>query len=196
MTKRRIKQVKLLNHKRLFISGLFIFGLYAGCANAYDNGTIDFTWQENPPEEYVAGYRLYYGSESRFDNNGNVKSDFIYNYFIDIFESVRCSNYDDTCEYLAPDELTCITDNVNDPVCTVGYLQGTMYLAMTAYSDNEESGYTPELTIVQTEPLPEEPPPEEEPTKEKTFNPNKPDKSTDSDDSTKADNPNKPLKNK
>ncbi|MBM9606093.1 hypothetical protein [Desulfopila inferna] len=218
MTKRRTTKLKLRNHKQLFISGLFIFVLYAGYANAYDNGTVELTWQENPPEEYVVGYRLYYGSDSRFDDNGNLKSNFAYNYFIDVFESVRCSNYDNTCEYLAPDELTCITDNVNDPLCTVGNFEGTAYLAMTAYDDNEESDYTHELTIVPSEPVTEEPPPvteepppateepppateepppaTEEPTEEKTDNPNKPDKSTDPNGSTKVDNPNKPVKNK
>jgi len=165
MTKRRTIKLKLLNW--LFIFVLFAFGLYAGFANAYDNGTTDFVWQANPPEENVTGYRLYYGSESRFDANNNPKSDFSYDYYIDLSSSIRCNNlsYDNDCEYLAQNEISCNGLETGSPSCTLSYLEGVLHLAMTAYTSSDESSYTHEIRIVPTE-KPPEPEPEPEPTPE------------------------------
>jgi hypothetical protein len=38
----------------------------------------------------VIGYRLYYSSESRFESNGKPKTNFSYDYYIDLTESERC----------------------------------------------------------------------------------------------------------
>src|SRR6056297_1139570 len=118
MAQRRTSKLKLLNW--LFIFVLFVFGLYAGFANAYTDGTIEFAWQANPPEENVTGYRLYYDSESRFDSNNNLKSGFSYNYYIDLSESMRCS-YDNGCENLAQNELSCNGLETSSPRCTLSY---------------------------------------------------------------------------
>jgi hypothetical protein len=123
--------------------------MLVGPADAYNNGTTTFSWQANHPEENVTGYRLYYGAASRFDSSGKPINNFSYDYYIDLAESVRCTNssYGNDCESLTRDELLCDELNTNSPFCTLSYLQGTLHLALTAYSTTMESGFTREITI-------------------------------------------------
>ena len=130
-------------------------------AEASTDRNITIQWRANPPEENVKSYRLYYGSQSRFDSNGNLKSDFSYDYYIDLADSLRCNNQesDAPCEYLYPDELSC--DNIYDtnPNCTLTNLDGTLYFSITACTDSLESGFTHEIkSIFVEDSSPDDPP--------------------------------------
>lgn len=111
---------------------------------------VSFTWQANPIEDNVIGYRLYYGS-SRFDSNGVLKKGFSYDYYIDFADSVRCiagSGGKTSCELLGTDKLHCEGLNESYPRCTVSDLHGRLYFALTAYNAQNESSYTSELSLL------------------------------------------------
>lgn len=110
---------------------------------------VTFSWRGNPPGDFVVGYRLYYGTSSRYNFDGQLKSNFSYDYYIDFNRSERClaANPDLGCEHLNSSELSCENLAGDLPSCTVYNLPGqTYYFAMTAYNTDIESDYTRELT--------------------------------------------------
>jgi hypothetical protein len=112
-------------------------------------GEVTFSWQANPPEDNVIGYRLYYGAYSRFNPNGSVKSNFSYRYYIDFADQVRCDAYSDgiSCKLLTTEELQCENLYGEVPKCSVPDLHGHLYFALTAYNAQSESSFTPELNL-------------------------------------------------
>ncbi len=134
---------------------LVLFFFNAGSAGA----GVSFTWQANPPEEKVTGYRLYYGAQSRFDTSGKLKTGFNYDYYLDFAASKRCVPGGTTasCVNLTASDFSCTNLSGNIPQCTVNNLQGRMYFTLTAYNAISQSGYTIELTrnIVETLPPPD-----------------------------------------
>jgi hypothetical protein len=150
--KTRTVKTNLFFLNLLFVFLLFAVFLHAGPADAYTKGRASFQWKANPAQETVAGYRLYYGTKSRFDAAGKPKSNFAYDYYIDLAESVRCNNlsYSNDCEYLAPNELSCKGLDSGSPSCSLANLQGTLHFAMTAFNASKESGYTKEFKIAPT----------------------------------------------
>jgi len=123
------------------LSGIF----FAAIAQAVDH--VTFSWKANPSEDSVIGYRLYYGSTSRYDATGALKENFHYERYLDFTEGEMCqstasgpvcSPYDASlvsCEHLTGDH----------PRCTVHNLEGWTFFAMTAYNSIAESAYTHEL---------------------------------------------------
>lgn len=117
-------------------------------AHAATESSATFQWQANQSEEYVIGYRLYYGSSSRFNSDGTLKANFSYTQYIDFTEMTRCSGSDySSCELLSSEDLQCAGYYSVTPVCTVNNLKGTLYFAMTAYSNTAESNYTQEVKL-------------------------------------------------
>lgn len=116
-------------------------------ANAVE--PVSFSWQANPPEDYVLGYKLYYGSESRFDSSGRPKTDFSYDYYIDFSDFERCipGTGDTVCETLSTSEVECEDLSGYFPSCTLHNLRGKLYFSLTAYNAYAESDYTLELRI-------------------------------------------------
>lgn len=108
--------------------------------------SVTFSWLANPPEENVIGYRLYYGSQSRYNSDGSYKEDFSYPQYIDFMDQVRCFGTDySSCEPLSSQDLQCEELYSETPRCTVYGLNGTLYFAMTACTNTAESGFTAEL---------------------------------------------------
>ncbi len=107
---------------------------------------VTFSWHANPGEDDILGYRLYYGTESRFTAGG-------YDYYIDFTSWQRCpANGDGSdCEPLPDNGVSCENLYQDYPTCTVYNLRGHLYFAMTAYSAQEESGYTQELDYISPE---------------------------------------------
>ncbi len=118
-------------------------------AAANVGGDVTFSWQANPPGDYVISYRLYYGAYSRFDSGGALKSNFSYDHFIDFAESQHCDVYGNvtSCSILRADELQCENLYASVPRCTLFGLQGNLYFALTAYNAQSESNFTPELFL-------------------------------------------------
>lgn len=116
-------------------------------ARAVDRAT--FSWLANPPEDNVIGYRLYYGSESRFNLDRTLKTGFTYDYYIDFVDSKRCvaDGTDADCQDLSVADFQCANLYGDQPLCTVGKLHGVQYFAMTAYNAQAESGFTRELIV-------------------------------------------------
>ena len=135
---------------RVIVSLLFfamLLNVFPADALALDKAT--FSWQANPPEDYVLGYRLYYGTVSRYRDDGLPKANFSYAYYIDFFHSERCvaDGTGTNCERLDLSELRCEDLYQESPRCTVFNLPGEKYFfAMTAYNAEAESGYTQELS--------------------------------------------------
>ncbi len=124
----------------------FLLPLGIHCADASSSSKVTFKWKANPPQEFVAGYRLYYGTQSRLKSNGAPKNNFSYTYCIDFTEQVRCQGPDFTsCKQLSAAELQCENLFSENPKCTVANLNGELYFAMTAYTNSAESSYTYEL---------------------------------------------------
>jgi len=125
----------------------FLFFALAGASTA--GAGVTFTWQANPPEDYVIGYRLYYGPESRYRNSGALKANFSYAYYIDFLEFKRCiaDGTDANCQDLSASDFQCANLYGEAPQCTVNNLQGLLYFALTAYNAQAESGFTPELNL-------------------------------------------------
>jgi len=147
--KEKALPLRRLQLSRIFLYSFFAFFINTIPAEAYVGGRISFQWQANPAAENVTSYRLYYGSQSRFDSRGNLKSNFAYDHYIDLSESVLCNNlsYNNDCEYLPRNEFYCEGLNSGTPQCTLSNLQGTLHLALTALSPSEESNYTREIRI-------------------------------------------------
>jgi hypothetical protein len=102
---------------------------------------VTFSWQANPPEDAIVGYRLYYGPSSRLTGGS-------YQYYIDFTDWQRCPVAGDEadCQPLE-DAATCEGLSQEYPVCTIHDLAGKLYFAMTAYNNSAESGYTGELLV-------------------------------------------------
>lgn len=116
---------------------------------AYGVEYASFSWHANPPEDNVIGYRLYYASESRFNLDQTLKSDFSYDYYIDFVESKRCvdDGTDADCQDLSDTDFQCFNLYGDTPLCTVYQLRGMQFFAMTAYNAQAESDFTPELSV-------------------------------------------------
>lgn len=131
---------------------LSIFSVSSIKAHAADE--VTFSWQANPSEDYVLGYRLYYGAESRFNSDGTLKPDFYYDYYLDFTEFVRCpGNSDGTgCDDLSDEDVQCEDLDGDTPSCTIYNLYGRLFFAMTAYNAQAESDYTQELSVLLNSP--------------------------------------------
>lgn len=137
--------LKLIWH--LFLLLAVLLNIFPAGAYALDK--VTFSWQANPPEDYVLGYRLYYGTVSRYADDGLPKPNFSYDYYIDFFHSERCvaDSSGTSCERLDLADLQCEDLYNQTPRCTVANLPGQRYFfAMTAYNAETESGYTQELS--------------------------------------------------
>lgn len=131
----------------LFLLVTALLSIFPVSAHALDK--VSFSWQANPPEDYVLGYRLYYGTSSRYTDDGLPKTNFSYAYYIDFFHSERCvaDGTGTNCERLDLTDLRCEDLYNQTPRCTVFNLPGQKYFfAMTAYNAETESGYTQELS--------------------------------------------------
>ncbi|HFQ90719.1 MAG TPA: hypothetical protein ENK27_11660 [Desulfobulbus sp.] len=127
---------------------LVLFLVSGSLTGALAAGQVTFSWRANPPEDHVLGYRLYYGTRSRFDSTGHPRPGFHYDSFIDFTESERCDGSDpQSCEALSAGEVVCENLWGDTPRCTVSGLTGPLYVAMTAYNAQMESDYTHELYL-------------------------------------------------
>jgi hypothetical protein len=131
----------------IFFALSFSMELIGNVFAAYAGEPVSFSWRANPPEDNVIGYRLYYGSASRFRPNGIPKADFSYDYYIDLSTFERCvpGRTGMGCEMLNSDEIECSNLSGNSPRCTLYNLQSQLYFALTAYNAQAESAYTREL---------------------------------------------------
>jgi len=131
------------------VAVLSFFLLSTSSAYAHGVEYASFSWQANPPEDNVIGYRLYYASESRFNPNQTLKTDFSYDYYIDFAESKRCvdDGTETDCQDLSDDDFQCNNLYGDTPLCTIYQLKGVQYFAMTAYNAQVESGFTQELSV-------------------------------------------------
>ena len=138
----------------LIFWGFFFISI--GFAETSAGQEFAFSWKANPPEDNVVGYRLYYGTYSRFDSTGRVKPNFFYEHYIDIAEFKRCdvSSYGESCEILHSDDFQCENLYQSFPKCTVFKLSDNLYFVMTAYNYQAESDYTNELFPHPKLPLP------------------------------------------
>ena len=116
-------------------------------SSASASNTIPFAWTPNPPSENVTGYRLYYGTKSRFDIGGNEKLNFAYDHYIDFGTSMHCSglNYDN-CTILSSADFNCNYDSGPIATCTITDPGGINYYSLKAYNDYEFSGFSAELS--------------------------------------------------
>lgn len=119
---------------------LFVFADYSPAQAAKG---ITFSWRANPVEDEVVGYRLYYGSKSRFTSGK-------YERYIDFTSSKSCpagtNGYG--CEPLTANAVSCNDLFRETPKCTVKVQSGDWYFAMTAYNGHAESNFTHELSTV------------------------------------------------
>jgi hypothetical protein len=101
---------------------------------------VTFSWQANPSQDEIVGYRLYYGTESRTVVGG-------YDQYIDFASLQRCPVGGNGlhCTPLRVEAVTCLDLYRDEPKCTVNDLNGHLFFAMTAYNATDESEYTPEL---------------------------------------------------
>jgi len=130
-------------------AALFFLLAGGGAAAAHAAEKASFSWLANPPEDNVIGYRLYYGSESRYTLNQTLKTNFTYDYYIDFAEAKRCldDGTDANCRDLSAADFQCQNLYGEAPLCTVYGLNGLLYFAMTAYNAQAESDFTPELSV-------------------------------------------------
>jgi hypothetical protein len=149
----KLNATKKKHHFLAAVLSLVLFALTGyDIANAAAPTSVRFQWQANPPEEYVVGYRLYYGTQSRYNSDGSLKENFSYTQYIDFVDQVRCSgeNYS-YCEALSLQDLQCENLSSETPLCTVHGLSGTLYFTMTACTNTAESGFTTELQYITPE---------------------------------------------
>ncbi len=129
------------------ITFFFAGGAGVGVSSAQDNSQLTFSWRANPKDDNVIGYRLYYGSSSRYADGGKVKSGFSYTYYLDFANSQRCRTTASgpVCEQYRDNEVKCEGLNTESPKCTLYGMDGYKYFTMTAYNSQMESNYTREL---------------------------------------------------
>jgi hypothetical protein len=125
----------------LCLSGIF----FVTNALAVDYAT--FSWRANPQDDAVIGYRLYYGSQSRYDAAGHLKSNFNYDFYLDFAEEEICRLTDSgpVCGPYNASLVQCENLAGEHPRCTVHNLSGWKHFTMTAYNAAAESPYTTEL---------------------------------------------------
>jgi hypothetical protein len=109
--------------------------------------SISLSWVANPVEDNIVGYRLYYGTRSRYTDDGRLAANFYYDYYLDFTSWERCSlaTGEPVCETIADGDVSCVDLYGESPQCTVYNFQGSLFFAMTAYSSQAESDYTQEL---------------------------------------------------
>lgn len=131
----------------LFFILFLFYGTGAGVSAAFASKPATFSWGANPQDDNVIGYRLYYGSSSRFTNGGQLKSGFSYTYYLDFANAQRCrtTKSGPVCEQYRDNEVRCEGLNSETPKCTLYGLGGYEYFTMTAYNAQAESNYTKEL---------------------------------------------------
>lgn len=133
---------------------VFLFAVFSYFTSFSSAWALTFYWTANPVDEYVFGYRLYYGAESRYDwgeEGISLKSDFSYDFFVDPFFGKQCPagtvDYSD-CVDLDPDAMSCIP-SPRDWLGSQGEIQCTMngdlpnqvyYSSIRAYNINGEEG--------------------------------------------------------
>jgi len=116
--------------------------------SAQSNNSATFTWRANQPEEFIVGYRLYFDTQSRYNNDGTLKNNFSYGQYIDFTDQTLCSGSAySSCVNLSSTDLQCINYFSETPSCKVYNLKGTLYFTMTAYNNTSESGYTSEIVF-------------------------------------------------
>jgi len=127
---------------------LCFLGIHGNCSSAFAADQVTFSWRANPQSDSVMGYRLYFGSTSRFEKRGLVKQDFPYTFYLDFTSSRRCQLTDSVpaCETYTNAEVDCEGIYSETPSCTLHYLKGQYYFAMTAYNAQAESDYSRELS--------------------------------------------------
>ena len=125
----------------LFLPLLGLIYLFCGLGTA--EAAVSFLWQANPPEEEVLGYRLYYGTSSRYVVGG-------YAQYIDFGSLQRCpaDGHGLGCVPLGTDAVTCENLYRDSPKCTVNDLSGHLFFAMTAYNATSEGEYSAEVEYV------------------------------------------------
>jgi hypothetical protein len=125
----------------LCLSGIF----FVTNALAVDHAT--FSWRANPQDDAILGYRLYYGSNSRYDTAGHLKSDFNYDFYLDFAEEEVCRLTDSgpVCGPYNASLVQCENLAGERPRCTLHNLSGWKHFTMTAYNAAAESLYTTEL---------------------------------------------------
>jgi len=132
-----------------FVFCFFVLGgTGSGVSAAQASEQVTFSWRANPQDDNVVGYRLYYGSGSRYDGGGHLKSGFSYDYYLDFATSQRCrtTKSGPVCEQYRDNEVRCEGLNTETPTCTLyGLVGGYKYFTMTAYNAQAESAYTKEL---------------------------------------------------
>ena len=149
MKKTNCFRINRIYNPTVFIFTAIIMILYCQPAMAKVSKDITFKWNANPTSEDIVGYRLYYGKKSRFNSSGTLKSNFQYDYCVDFAELVRCSgsNYS-SCVDLGSAQLDCENLYSETPKCTLKNIQGYKYFSLTAYNNQDESGFTKELNLV------------------------------------------------
>lgn len=122
-------------------------GMSVGVSTARAVDHAIFSWRANPQGDNVLGYRLYYGTKSRLDSAGHVKSGFSYAYYLDFARSQRCrlTASGPVCEPYNSSDVSCEGLYGETPKCTLHGLSGWKYFTMTAYNSEAESDYTAEL---------------------------------------------------
>ena len=146
------RSARFSSPNRIFFIFLFLVFTSAVFVEASVAEKVTFSWQANPPEDYVIGYRLYYGADSRFNSNGTLKTSFSYDYYIDFSDLTRCdaSSNGASCEMLRPEELHCENLYESVPTCTISDLYGQLFFSLTAYNAQAESSFTSELSLMVT----------------------------------------------
>ncbi len=131
----------------LFLLCSFVFCGTIGVPVVQASEPLTFSWRASPTDDNIIGYRLYYGSSSRFAYGGKLKSGFSYTYYLDFVHSQRCRTTvsGPVCEQYKDNEVRCEGLNTERPKCTLYGMGGYKYFTMTAYNSQMESNYTKEL---------------------------------------------------
>ena len=137
------------NYRGILLLGfIFLFLPAVFCVpNGYAVDHATFSWRANPQDDAVIGYRLYYGSSSRYDNSGRLKSNFKYDVYIDFAEEEVChfTASSPVCTPYEDSLVSCEDLGGEHPRCTLHKLNGWKFFTMTAYNTQAESSYTTEL---------------------------------------------------
>lgn len=146
-TSRMVSRDKHTSRLLLFITTIIAVITFNGYSNRAFAADVSFCWHPNSVYENVLGYRLYYGSSSRFQSNGSLKSNFSYDYYIDFNFAQKCSIATNICTPLTSKDYSCSDLGSSSPLCTVHNLSGTNYFTLTAYNMFGMSPYSQEIAI-------------------------------------------------